>query len=93
MKWVKEYKDAVANHRRRLVGYWSVDELARFLGVTTTAILMQVRRGQLTPVDDAPRQPVYFTDAEVNRYLSVPYRGGRKRRKPEPDGTEPHGTD
>jgi hypothetical protein len=84
MKWPKEYQEVVASFKRRLKGYWSVGELARFLGVTNAAVLMQINRGKLTPIDRASQQPVFFEDQEVAKYLSEPYGGGRKRKKPEP---------
>jgi len=90
MKWPKECQEAVASFKRRLKGYWSVGELARFLGVTKAAVLMQVARGKLEPVDRASQKPVFFEDQEVAKYLSEPYRGGRKRKKPseEEEGSE-----
>jgi predicted transcriptional regulator len=84
MKWPDEYQEIVVDFRRRLKGYWSVGELARFLGVSRTAILMQVNRGKIDPIDGDAGQPVYFTDDEVIRYVTEPYGGGRRRKKPNP---------
>ena len=91
MKWPRQYAATIEEFPRRLVGYWSVQELARLLGVSDAAILMQVGRGKIEPVPGTSKaQQVFFTDEEVARYLSEPYRTGRPRKQPaaDPDRTD-----
>ena len=94
-KWPKQHAEVINAFPRRLKGYWSVQELAKLLQVNKAAILMQIKRGKIVPIDRAGEHPVFFTDEEVARYLSEPYRGGKPRAVPkaEPHGTEPDGAE
>ncbi len=65
---------------RRLAGYWSTRELASMIGVTRSAIILQVRRGNLSPIEARHGQEHLFSDVEVYRYLATKRRPGRPKK-------------
>lgn len=65
---------------RRIPGLWGTAELARLLGVGSQAVIQQVYRGRLTPIDRIRGQQHLFEDREVLRYLTSPQTRGRPPR-------------
>jgi len=63
---------------RRMPGHWTTGELAALLKVSRQAVLLQVHRGQIEPINRTTGQEHFFTDVEVCRYLSRPKSVGRR---------------
>lgn len=66
---------------RMIPGYWTTGELARLLGITTSAIGNQVAKGKIKPINQVHGQASFFADEEVARYVKRPIVMGRPRKQ------------
>jgi len=66
-----------ASPARTIAGHWTTRELAELVGISTTAILMHVHRGRIKAIKQGQPQTHFFTDAEVERFLTRRRRAGR----------------
>ena len=70
---------------RRIPGYWYTTEIAAMLKVTRSAIVLQVFRGNITPLDTRKGQEHMFADVDVYRYLANRKKPGRPKKSEQPD--------